>query len=161
MHNDSLCYALDDFWINLAPVINADLVSGSLTGSVMQDIVPKAPKFFIMYKRAGYRVIINHNGDMIVRPSAVEASIHVAGAVHCSAMSAAGLICQTFSLTTGLCWCLARMMPLCPALWCQVLKSQAAVRLRSMLCRYSSLLPPGAPSLEPLLIFYLHLRLYC
>ena len=43
--------------------------------------MPKAPKFFIMYKRAGYRVIINHNGDMIVRPSAVEASIHVAGAV--------------------------------------------------------------------------------
>ena len=42
--------------------------------------MPKAPKFFIMYKRAGYRVIINHNGDMIVRPSAVEASIHVAGA---------------------------------------------------------------------------------
>lgn len=44
-----------------------------------QDIVPKAPKFFIMYKRAGYRVIINHNGDMIVRPSAIEASVQVAG----------------------------------------------------------------------------------
>ena len=50
----------------------------------MQDIVPKAPKFFIMYKRAGFRVIINHNGDMIVRPSAVEASIHVAGVAHCT-----------------------------------------------------------------------------
>ena len=45
-----------------------------------QDVVPKAPKFFIMYKRAGYRVIINHNGDMIVRPSAIEASVQVAGA---------------------------------------------------------------------------------
>ena len=42
--------------------------------------MPKAPKFFIMYKRAGFRVIINHNGDMIVRPSAVEASVQVAGA---------------------------------------------------------------------------------
>lgn len=47
----------------------------------MQDVVPKAPKFFIMYKRAGFRVIINHNGDMIVRPSAIEASVQVAGAL--------------------------------------------------------------------------------
>ena len=54
---------------------------------LLQDIVPKAPKFFIMYKRAGYRVIINHSGDMIVRPSAVEASIHVAGALLCIAIS--------------------------------------------------------------------------
>lgn len=54
----------------------------------MQDVVPKAPKFFIMYKRAGYRVIINHNGDMIVRPSAIEASVQVAGA-HCAS------ICQS------------------------------------------------------------------
>ena len=46
----------------------------------MQDVVPKAPKFFILYKRAGFRVIINHNGDMIVRPSAIEASVQVAGA---------------------------------------------------------------------------------
>ena len=46
----------------------------------VQDVVPKAPKFFIMYKRAGLRVIINHNGDMIVRPSAIEASVQVAGA---------------------------------------------------------------------------------
>ena len=62
----------------------------------MQDIVPKAPKFFIMYKRAGYRVIINHNGDMIVRPSAVEASIHVAGAVQRNTLSL--LVCQTCCL---------------------------------------------------------------
>lgn len=54
---------------------------------LLQDIVPKAPKFFIMYKRAGYRVIINHSGDMIVRPSAVEASIHVAGALLCISIS--------------------------------------------------------------------------
>ena len=61
------------------------MVSGrQIQRFVMQDIVPKAPKFFIMYKRAGFRVIINHNGDMIVRPSAVEASIHVAGVAHCT-----------------------------------------------------------------------------
>ena len=58
--------------------------------------MPKAPKFFIMYKRAGYRVIINHNGDMIVRPSAVEASIHVAGAAHCTAMPAAYCVGRIF-----------------------------------------------------------------
>ncbi len=41
----------------------------------MQDVVAKAPKFFIMYKRAGQRVIINHNGDMLVRPSVLEVSV--------------------------------------------------------------------------------------
>lgn len=41
----------------------------------MQDVVAKAPKFFVMYKRAGQRVIINHNGDMLVRPSVLEVSV--------------------------------------------------------------------------------------
>ena len=41
----------------------------------MQDVVAKAPKFFIMYKRAGQRVIINYNGDMLVRPSVLEVSV--------------------------------------------------------------------------------------
>ena len=41
----------------------------------MQDAVARAPKFLVLYKRAGQRVIINHHGDMIVRPSAIEISL--------------------------------------------------------------------------------------
>ncbi|EIE21257.1 alpha/beta-hydrolase [Coccomyxa subellipsoidea C-169] len=37
-----------------------------------QDVVAKAPKFLILYKRAGHRVVINKMGDMIVRPSFIE-----------------------------------------------------------------------------------------
>ncbi len=37
-----------------------------------QDVVAKAPKFLVLYKRAGHRVIINRLGDMIVRPSFIE-----------------------------------------------------------------------------------------
>ncbi len=32
-----------------------------------QDTVPRSGKFGIMYKRAGQRVLINSDGDMIVR----------------------------------------------------------------------------------------------
>ena len=35
----------------------------------------RAPKFLVLYKRAGQRVIINHHGDMIIRPSAIEISL--------------------------------------------------------------------------------------
>lgn len=41
----------------------------------MQDAVARAPKFLVLYKRAGQRVIINHNGDMLVRPSFIESSL--------------------------------------------------------------------------------------
>ena len=43
-----------------------------------QDAVARAPKFLVLFKRTGQRVIINHNGDMLVRPSFIEASIHKA-----------------------------------------------------------------------------------
>ena len=86
--------------------------------------MPKAPKFFIMYKRAGYRVIINHNGDMIVRPSAVEASIHVAGAAHCTALRAV-VLSRRYSFlidrrtVASLCSLpVAHDACLFPALWC-------------------------------------------
>jgi hypothetical protein len=32
-------------------------------------------QFLGLYKRAGHRVVINHNGDMLVRPSFIETSI--------------------------------------------------------------------------------------
>ena len=41
----------------------------------MQDAVARAPKFLVLYKRTGQRVIINHNGDMLVRPSFIESSL--------------------------------------------------------------------------------------
>ncbi|KAK9902044.1 hypothetical protein WJX75_002353 [Coccomyxa subellipsoidea] len=37
-----------------------------------QDVVAKAPKFLVLYKRAGHRTVINRMGDMIVRPSFIE-----------------------------------------------------------------------------------------
>ncbi|GAB4817725.1 hypothetical protein N2152v2_004771 [Parachlorella kessleri] len=39
------------------------------------DVVTRGGKFLILYKRAGHRVLINRRGDMVVRPSFVEASI--------------------------------------------------------------------------------------
>ena len=69
--------------------------------------MPKAPKFFIMYKRAGFRVIINHNGDMIVRPSAIEASVQVAG-VPCAS------ICQSL---LDYAQCASSSLPLLQTLW--------------------------------------------
>jgi hypothetical protein len=41
-----------------------------------QDAVAKQGKFVKLYKRPGQRVIINPTGDMVVRPSFVESSIH-------------------------------------------------------------------------------------
>ena len=43
-----------------------------------QDAVARAPKFLFLYKRTGHSVIINHDGDMLVRPSFIETSIHKA-----------------------------------------------------------------------------------
>ncbi|GAB4817729.1 hypothetical protein N2152v2_004775 [Parachlorella kessleri] len=42
------------------------------------DVVTRGGKFFVLYKRAGQRVLINRRGDMVVRPSFVEASIRQA-----------------------------------------------------------------------------------
>ena len=41
-----------------------------------QDLVART-KFFWLYKRGGHRVIINKLGDLIVRPSPLEASLRV------------------------------------------------------------------------------------
>lgn len=43
--------------------------------SAMQDAVARAPKFLCLYKKTGQRVIINHSGDMLVRPSFIETSL--------------------------------------------------------------------------------------
>ncbi|GAB4817731.1 hypothetical protein N2152v2_004777 [Parachlorella kessleri] len=39
------------------------------------DMITRGGKFFVLYKRAGHRVLINRRGDMLVRPSFVESSI--------------------------------------------------------------------------------------
>ncbi|KAK9804297.1 hypothetical protein WJX72_005360 [[Myrmecia] bisecta] len=41
-----------------------------------QDAVARGAKFLMMYKRPGQRVIINEIGDMLVRPTFLEASMH-------------------------------------------------------------------------------------
>ena len=41
----------------------------------LQDAVTRGAKFCMMYKRPGHRVIINADGDLIVRPSFIEASV--------------------------------------------------------------------------------------
>ena len=41
----------------------------------VQDIVARRGKLWVLYKRAGHRVLINARGDLIVRPSFAEASV--------------------------------------------------------------------------------------
>ena len=41
-----------------------------------QDLVARQAKFLTWYKRPGQRVLINPQGDLLVRPSFVEVSIH-------------------------------------------------------------------------------------
>ena len=45
-----------------------------------QDVVAKAPKFLVLYKRGGQRIIINAAGDMLVRPSFIEVTVRNGGA---------------------------------------------------------------------------------
>ena len=40
-----------------------------------QDAVTRGGKFWKLYKRPGHRVIINADGDLIVRPTFIEASV--------------------------------------------------------------------------------------
>lgn len=41
-----------------------------------RDPVPRAGKFWVLFKRPGNRVIVNIKGEMIVRPSALELQVH-------------------------------------------------------------------------------------
>lgn len=43
--------------------------------ALLQDAVTRQAKFMI-YKRGGHRTIINHQGDMLVRPTFIELSVH-------------------------------------------------------------------------------------
>ena len=43
--------------------------------NAIQDAIARAPKFLCLYKKTGQRVIINHGGDMLVRPSFIETSL--------------------------------------------------------------------------------------
>ena len=45
----------------------------------LQDMVARACKFVVLFKRPGHRVIINARGDMLVRPSFMEISTQRAG----------------------------------------------------------------------------------
>ena len=58
-----------------------------------QDAVARAPKFLFLYKRAGHRVIINHAGDMLVRPSFIETSVLKAPCGEVSTLS--GMLCRS------------------------------------------------------------------
>ena len=40
-----------------------------------QDAVPRSGKFITLFKRGGHRVIMNTMGDLLVRPSPLEASL--------------------------------------------------------------------------------------
>ena len=40
----------------------------------MQDVIARAGRFWGLYKRAGHRVMINPSGDLIVRPTFIEAA---------------------------------------------------------------------------------------
>lgn len=48
-------------------------------GGVCSDAVPASMKFYILYKRAGQRALINECGDLRIRPSAVELTIQGSG----------------------------------------------------------------------------------
>ena len=41
----------------------------------MQDAVPRSGKFLVLFKLGGHRVVINRMGDLVVRPSPLEASL--------------------------------------------------------------------------------------
>ena len=41
----------------------------------MQDAVPRSGRFYGLFKRAGYRVVVNALGDLLVRPSPLDASL--------------------------------------------------------------------------------------
>ena len=43
--------------------------------ALQQDAVARSAKFWVFYKRAGQRVLINDRGDMLVRPTFTELSI--------------------------------------------------------------------------------------
>jgi len=44
---------------------------------VVQDVIARAGRFWGLYKRAGQRVMINPSGDLIVRPTFIEAAAQV------------------------------------------------------------------------------------
>lgn len=44
---------------------------------VVQDVIARAGRFLGLYKRAGQRVMINPSGDLIVRPTFIEAAAQV------------------------------------------------------------------------------------
>ena len=63
--------------------------SPALTVPCMQDAVPRSGKFWVLYKLGGHRVVINRMGDLVVRPSPLEASLrqNPAGISLCLKMS--------------------------------------------------------------------------
>ena len=59
-------------------------MAAPLGGVQVQDVVTRGGKMVFLYSRPGQRVLINSRGDMIVRPSWVEASLQrLPGGVHC------------------------------------------------------------------------------
>ena len=46
-----------------------------LTSRLAQDAVPRSGRFYGLFKRAGHRVVVNALGDLLVRPSPLDASL--------------------------------------------------------------------------------------
>ena len=50
-------------------------VTANLLYSPLQDVVTRGGKMVFLYSRPGQRVLVNSRGDLIVRPSWIEASL--------------------------------------------------------------------------------------
>ena len=79
----------------------------------VQDVIARAGRFWGLYKRAGHRVMINPSGDLIVRPTFIEAAAQLmrpwsesflalpCTALPCTASSATVHACLSFGYSTA------------------------------------------------------------
>ena len=66
------------------------LHSKQKSGVAVQDAVPRSGKFLVLFKLGGHRVVINRMGDLVVRPSPLEASLRQIPAGATSALRCRG-----------------------------------------------------------------------
>ena len=50
-------------------------ITAGYCSAMLQDVVTRGGKFVFLYKRPGHRVIVKNAGQMMVSPSALEASV--------------------------------------------------------------------------------------
>ena len=58
-----------------------------VTRVTMQDAVPRSGRFYGLFKRAGHRVVMTGLGDLLVRPSPLDASMLQVPAGGCCGLS--------------------------------------------------------------------------